>query len=56
MKILPHANTKSAPKTAKIAAGKPKAQYTAAGLIKASNKLAHPVRAVPIAIEDRIGK
>lgn len=47
-KSVPAANTKSAPKTARIVAGKPKAQYGAAGSITAKSRLATPVNVVPI--------
>ena len=47
MKSVPAANTKSAPKTEKMAAGKPKAQYGALGSISAKKTLAKEVKSVP---------
>ena len=44
---VPAENTKSAPITAMMAAGKPNAQYEASGSIRAKRRLAHPVAAVP---------
>ena len=46
-KIDPAADTKSAPNTEMIAAGKPKAQYVDDVLIRAKRRLAAPVRMVP---------
>ena len=45
---VPVENTKSAPKTHRIAAGKPKAQYGAEGTITAKSRLASPVPIVPM--------
>ena len=49
-KSVPEANTKSAPKTEKTAAGKPNAQYVEWGLITAKRRLATAVRAVPLTV------
>lgn len=48
MKSVPAANTKSAPTTAMIAAGKPKAQYTALGRITANRRHAADEHNVPV--------
>lgn len=52
-KSVPAANTKSAPKTARTVAGKPKAQYGAAGSITAKSRFATAVNVVPIPTVDR---
>lgn len=48
-KIEPAANTKSAPTTEKMAAGKPNAQYGAEGLMSANRRDAPDVNKVPVA-------
>ena len=54
MKSVPAANTKSAPKTEKMAAGKPKAQYGALGSISAKKTLAKEVKSVPTTVRARV--
>jgi len=44
---VPDANTKSAPMTERIEAGKPKAQYASLGLMKANRREEQAVRHVP---------
>ena len=53
VKSVPVANTKSAPNTVRIAAGKPKAQYGAAGLISARRRPATAVDTHPNADRSR---
>ncbi len=50
MKSVPVANTKSAPKTVTIAAGKPNAQYGAAGSMSAKRRFEVAVRTVPMTV------
>jgi len=47
MNSVPHANTKSAPSTQIIAAGKPYSQYGDDGSIKANRRAATVVAVVP---------
>ena len=53
-KSVPVANTKSAPKTEMMAAGKPKAQKGADGSMTAKRRLASPVKSVPIAVGEEL--